>query len=90
MKIAAILTAPQVEQVNSRTKRAADKEAPSGEISVSVSDSARFVSDIRDAAGDVSEVLADEVERAERDIADGQLEQRMDWSDVLDGLIMEL
>ena len=90
MKIAAIHTAPQVEQVSSRSKRAADREAASGEISVSLSESARFVSDVRDAAGEVGEVLADEVERAERDIADGQLEQRTDWDDVLDGLIMEL
>ncbi len=73
MKIAAIHTTPQVEQ-----------------ISVSVSDSARFVSDVRDAAAELGEVLADEVERAERDIADGQLEQRMDWDEVLNGLILEL
>ncbi len=90
MKIAAIHTAPQVEQVSSRSKRAGGKEPTSGEISVSLSPSARFVSDVRDAAGELGEVLADEVERAERDIADGQLEQRMDWDDVLDGLIMEL
>jgi hypothetical protein len=90
MKIAAIHTAPKVEQVTTRSKRAADQEAPSGEISVSLSDSARFVSDVRDAAGEVSELMTDEIERAERDIADGKLEQRMDWNDVLDGLIMEL
>lgn len=90
MKIAAIHTAPQVESVSTRGKRASDKEAPSGEISVSLSQGARFVSDVRDAAGELGEVLTDEVERAERDIADGQLEQRMDWDDVLDGLIMEL
>jgi hypothetical protein len=90
MKIAAIHTTPQVEQITTRAKRGGDKEARSGEISVSVSDSARFVSDVRDAAAELGEVLADEVERAERDIADGQLEQRMDWDEVLDGLILEL
>lgn len=90
MKISAIPTAPTIESVSTRTKRAADKEAPSGEISVSLSDSARFVSDVRDAAADLDGVMTDEVERAERDIADGQLEQRTDWDDVLNGLIMEL
>jgi anti-sigma28 factor (negative regulator of flagellin synthesis) len=90
MKIAAIHNAPQVEQVATRSKRGGDKEARSGEISVSVSDSARFVSDVRDAAAEVSDVQADEIERAERDIADGQLEQRMDWDEVLNGLILEL
>ncbi len=90
MKIAAIHTAPRVESVSTRGKRTHDAEGPSGEISVSLSDSARFVSDVRDTASELSEVMADEIERAERDIADGQLEQRMDWDDVLNGLIMEL
>jgi hypothetical protein len=90
MKISAIPTAPQVEQVSTRGKRSAGKGPTTGEISVSVSDSARFVGDVRDAAADLEAVMSEEIERAERDIADGQLEQRTDWDDVLNGLIMEL
>jgi hypothetical protein len=90
MKITAIQTPPPVEPTSSRGKRAASKEPSAGEISVSLSDSARYVSDVRDAAAELDEVMSDEVARAERDIADGQLEQRTDWDDVLNGLIMEL
>ena len=74
MKVSAIHTARPVEPTTTRSKRAGDKEGPSGEISVSLSDGARFVSDVRDAAAELGEVLTDEVERAERDIAEGKLD----------------
>ncbi len=90
MKVSAIHTAPVVEQVSTRSKRAGAKDAPTSDVSVNVSSDARWISDIKDAANELSEIDSDEVARAERDIADGQLEQRVDWEDVLDALIMEL
>ncbi len=90
MKVSAIHTAQPVEQVSGRSKRAGTKEAPSSEISVQVSADALWVSDVKDAASLQEDVDTEAVERAQRDIADGQLDQRMDWEEVLDSLIMEL
>ncbi len=90
MKIQAVKTAPPVEPPSSQKQRATAKEQAGEQVSVQLSSDARWLSDVKAEASQTDELMPEEVARAQHDIAQGELEQALDWEEVLDAILMEL
>ncbi|MFH1466009.1 MAG: hypothetical protein ABIO70_16615 [Pseudomonadota bacterium] len=90
MKISSIVNPTSVERTSSRGKRAPVRDSPETSVSVRVSGDARWLADIKESAAGLDDVQTDQVAQAQQDLADGSLEQQVDWDAVLDALIMEL
>jgi anti-sigma28 factor (negative regulator of flagellin synthesis) len=57
---------------------------------VSISEEARFLSELREAAGSMGEIRANMVEEASQDIAEGRLGTEEDYRRAIDAMMMEL
>jgi len=73
-----------------RPLQKASRVQPSGQDQVSISEEAKYLAGIRDAAGSQEDIRADMVEQARQDIAEGRLGTEEDYRRAVDALMMEL
>ncbi len=87
MKIQASLPLQQVEGVRGSGKGARGKASDAAGDRVRLSSEARFIQDLRDAAGALPEVRGDAVAQARADIASGTLGTPDDIEATIDGIL---
>lgn len=86
------LTLNRVKQLKSevRPTQAASRPAKVSLDQVTISDEARFLSELRESAGSMDDVRTDMVEAARADIANGTLGTEEDYRRAIDAMLMEL
>ena len=87
MKIQASLPLQQVDGVRGSGKDARGRVDRSGGDRVRLSSEARFIQDLRDAAGSLPEVRGEAVAQARADIASGNLGTPEDIEATIDGIL---
>lgn len=82
----------RIKQMKSEVQPAQATARPSkvSQDQVSISEEARFLSEVRESAGTMEDVRADKVEQARADIANGTLGTEEDYRRAVEALMMEL